>query len=163
MVDNTTIDDLFNLAIIAEQFSEKVYRGLAAKFSAYPEVATFWQLYAEEEVQHAHWLEQIRAAASPEQLSALADPQILKNAQKVLQHSSEHLLASIHNLEEAYRLVVNAETAEGDAVFDFLLEHFSADERARAFIRVQRGVHHNVSQRFPTRFKSAVERQAITV
>lgn len=160
MSDYTTIGDLFDLAIAAEKFGEKFYRGLAAKFASYPEVADFWQMYAEEEVQHAQWLEQIRAATTAERLSTPADPQMLERAKGVLQYSLESALANIHDLEEAYQLVVGAETAEGDAIFGFLIEHFSSDERAGAFIRAQIGDHYNVARRFPVKYKSRIARQA---
>ena len=87
MSNEETIAQLFDLAIAAERFGESLYRGLAARFAHNPEVADFWQTYAEEEVRHAQWLEQIRQAASPEVLATPADPQMLKEAQKILSYS----------------------------------------------------------------------------
>lgn len=92
MSDKSTIAKLLELAISVEKAAEELYRGLEVKFAHHQEVADFWRRYAVEEAGHARWLERLRDTLSPEQLSAPADPLVLKEARKVLQFSIENAL-----------------------------------------------------------------------
>jgi len=137
MADNTTMDELFQLAIEAEKAAETIYRRLAAKFAHHQEIADFWTSYAEQEVVHARWLAQIRDSASPEQLSAPADPRQVENVPRALQFSVEKALAGVHDLEDACQLANGLENSEVNTVFEFLIENFASDETAKTFLRSQ--------------------------
>ena len=128
MPNKATVSELFELAIAAEKAAEELYRRLEKKFAHHQEVADFWRKYAAEEVGHAHWLERLRDALNPDQLSAPADPFVLKDAHKVLQFSVENRLNDIKNLEDAYQLVNELENSETNAIFEFLITNFSSDE-----------------------------------
>lgn len=162
MSNKATVAELFELAIAAEKAAEKLYRGLEAKFAHQQEVADFWGEYAAEEAGHAQWLKRIRDAASPEQLSAPADPFILRDARRVLQFSVEHRLERIKNLEDAYQLVNELENSETYAIFEFLITNFISDKKAYSFLRSQLDDHlAKLATEFPTQFKGAAMRREI--
>jgi rubrerythrin len=149
------------LAISAEKATEELYRRLEAKFAHHQEVADFWGKYAAEEARHAQWLERLRDRSSPEQLSAPADPLMLKDARKILQFSIEDALEKIENLEDAYQLMTELENSETNAIFEFLIANFSSDERTLSFLRSQLEDHLARLTEFPTQFRGTARRQVI--
>lgn len=162
MPNEATVAELFDLAIAAEKAAEALYRGLEAKFAHHQEVADFWGKYAAEEAGHAKWLERLRDTSGPGQLSALADPHILKDARKVLQFSVENRLREIKNLEDAYQLAHELESSETNAIFEFLITNFASDEETQSFLRSQLKEHiAMLTVGFPTQFQSAVRRREI--
>lgn len=162
MSNKAMVADLFELAIAAEKAMEELYRGLEAKFAHHQEVADFWGKYAAEEARHARWLERLRDTSSPEQLSAPADPFMLKDARKILQFSIENRLKKIKNLEDAYQLVNELENSETNAIFEFLITNFSSDKETQSFLRSQLRDHiANLTIEFPTQFKGTARRQAV--
>jgi rubrerythrin len=164
MPNEATVNELFELAIAAEEAAEELYRGLQAKFAPHPDVARFWREYAAEEAAHARWLERIRGKLNPEQLSAPADSQMVSDVRKILRFSIENALKGIKNLEEACQLVSEVESSETNAIFEFLITDFATDEQAQSFIRAQLKDHiTKISTGFPPRFRSAASRLAIKV
>jgi hypothetical protein len=162
MSDKADVSKLFELAIAAERTNEELFRGLAAKFAHYQPVADFWVAYAQDEVLHAQSLEQIRDALSPEQLSAAADPYRLENAYKALQLQVKDALKGIDDLEEAYQLAHEVEHSETNAVFEFLIGNFSADQQTQSFLRSLLGEHiARLIDGFPAPFKQAARRREI--
>ena len=162
MAKKTTAGELFEMAIAAEHAAEELYRGMAAKFTQYPEVAEFWTKYAQEEVMHAKWLQRIRDTASPEHLAQEADPYQLKYARQALQFSIEKALGEIDNLEDAYQLANDVENSETNAVFEFLVSHFADDDKVRTFLRAQLREHvGRLMIDLPARFKHAASRKEI--
>ena len=160
MPNEATVAELFEMAVTAEKAAEALYRWLEAKFAHYQEVADFWGKYAAEEAGHARRLEHLRDRLSPGQLSAPADPRILKDARKILQFSVENTLRAIRNLEDACQLVHELESSETNAVFEFLITHFSSDEETQSFLRSQLKDHiARLTVGFPTQFQSAMRRQ----
>ncbi len=161
-MSHKTTRELFELAIAAEKATESLYLGMAKLFAAYPDVAEFWEKYAAEEVMHAKWLRRIRDTASPERLAEDADPTQLENAHRALQMSVEHALAGINNLEEAYQLANDVENSETNAVFEFLVTHFSEDKKVQAFLRSQLREHvGRLMISFPAQFKHAAYRREV--
>jgi len=159
---DVTVAELFEMAIGAEKAAEELYHGLAAKFAHHPEVADFWKEYAAEEDGHAQWLERIRNGLSQDELAALADPTILQEARAALRVSVERELNQIQNLEDAYQLVGEIENAETNAVFDFLITHFSSDAKTQTFLRSQLKDHiAKLMVDFPTQFKGAEMRRMV--
>jgi rubrerythrin len=161
MSSTETLADLIELAIQLENATEALYRGLGAKFAHHPELEKFWQRYAAEELGHARWLERLRRDSSAEQLSAPADPMMLKMAQKMLQFSVDSALAKIKNLDEAYELAVDVENSETNAIFTFLITNYYADKDTVAFLRNQIKDHiNNLTDELPAPFKDRALRQA---
>lgn len=153
MAQGTTIADLFALAIAAETSAAEFYRGLAAKFAGYSDVAEFWQRYATDEIAHARWLARLQGNVSLEQLAARADPVMLENARHAANISAEKLLADVHNLADAYELVNDLESSEINVVFDFLISSFPTDQEILSFLRAQLSEHINrLVTAFPKRF-----------
>jgi rubrerythrin len=161
MSNQTTVADLFKLAIAAEGATEQLYRGFQAKFAHHPDVAHFWEGYAAEESGHAQWLKRLRESSSPEHLSASADPKMLQAARWVLRFSVDDALAQIQNLQEAYELAHETEHSETNLIFEFLITNFS-DKKTLAFLRAQLGDHTGrLINEFPARFGSPTVRQAV--
>jgi rubrerythrin len=162
MSNQATVAELFELAIAAEKAAEKLYRGLEAKFAHYQEVADFWAGYATEEAWHVKGLEHIRHTLNPEQLSAPADPSMLKGARRLLQFSTENALKEVRNLEDAYQLVHEFESSETNVIFEFLITNFYSDKKAQSFLRSQLKDHiAKLITEFPTQFKHTAKRRAI--
>ncbi len=164
MSDTETLAQLIELAIQLEKSAEALYRGIAAKFTHHPELEKYWLHSAAEELGHARWLERLRRISSAEQLASPADPVMLKTAQKMLQFSVDNALANIKNFEDAYELAVDLENSETNAIFEFLITNYYADQDAVAFLRDQ--IRHHVASitdELPAEVKDRVLRQSIEV
>ena len=162
--NSDTVAELFELAIAAEKAAEVLYLGFAAKFSHHGDVADFWRGYAGEEVGHARWLERTCENSNREQLSASADPVILRDARKLLDFSPQNALGEIRNLEDAYQLANELENSEMNVVFEFIITNFSSDETAGSFLRSQLKDHiARLMLEFPARFSHAASRRTVTV
>lgn len=162
MSDETTVNELFDLAIQCEQVCEKLYRELETDFAHVPELAKFWEKYAREETGHARFLEGLRKESSEEKLSAFADASAIKSARTALQSSMEMGLRKIDDLEDAYRLAVELENSETNTVFEFLITNYSADERSQRFLRSQLKTHvANLTLDFPSKFNSSTTRRSV--
>ena len=161
MSNENTVAKLLELAIGAEKAAEELYRQLEAKFAQHQDVADFWRGYAAEEAGHARWLQKLRDTQSPEQLSAPADPSILKEAYMLAQFSTEHALKQVKTLEDAYQLVNELENSETNMVFEFLITNYSSDKEAQSFLRSQLKDHiARLVVEFPARFRQRASRQA---
>lgn len=136
-----TIGQVFETAIAAERAAEQLFLGLEAKFSAHEELAIFWRGYAADEVSHAQWLEELRARLTPEKLGGLADSGTMNLLHAVAGFSVEKALGGVKDLEDAYQLVSEVESAETNAIFGFLVDNFEADEQVRGFLRSQLNSH----------------------
>ncbi len=135
MTGQATVAELFKLAIELEESTQELYRGFETKFSRHQKIADFWKQYAAEEAGHAKWLARLRDSLSAEELSAPADPSMIETARRMLKSSIKHRLADITNLEDAYELAHELENSETNAIFEFLIVHFSTDEATQDFLR----------------------------
>ncbi len=162
MSDQTTIAELIDLAIAAEEAAEKLYLGFETRFAHHTPVARSWQKYALEEAGHTHWLERLRERASPEQLATLAEPRIVRDARLALQRSVDDLLQTVGTLEDAYQLAHEFEHAETNIVFEFLISSFAEDRNTRMFLRAQLREHvAKLMIGFPQEFQNSAIRQEI--
>lgn len=162
MSNTETVANLFEMAIAAEGIAEQLYRGLAPKFAHHPDVADFWSRYAAEEAGHARWLEHLWGTIDLQQLEAVADGSIVRQAHKLLQFSPESALRQIKTLEDAHQLVSELENSELNVIFEFLITNFSSDKTAQAIVRTQLREHiARLITEFPARFKHPASRQAV--
>ena len=162
--NSDTVAELFELAIAAEKAAEVLYLGFAVKFSYHGDVADFWRDYAGEEAGHARWLERTFENSGPEQLSTPADPEILRDARKLVEFSPQNALGEIKNLEDAYQLSNKLENSEMNVIFEFIISNFSSDETAGSFLRSQLKDHiARLMLEFPARFSHAASRQTVAV
>lgn len=162
MQNTNTLAGLFDLAAQAEYNAEKLYRALARMFAPYEDVAQFWNRYAEEEVSHAKWLMNRKTQLPAELLAQPADPDIWQLAWRVNQVSIERILEGIHDLQEAYEIANEIEHAETNAVFEFLIGHFSEDAQTQAFLRSQLNDHvSRLMIAFPSRFHMPIVRRTV--
>jgi rubrerythrin len=159
MSQQVTVDQLFDLAISLERAAEALYQGLAAKFAHAPQVAQFWQQYAAEEASHARHLAYIQAEMSPERSSEAADAGMVEQARRRLEVSMGTQLNQVRNLEDAYQLANELESAETNAVFEFLIERFSGTQEAQSFVRAQLKSHiGRLMTEFPEPYRSRTSR-----
>jgi rubrerythrin len=164
MSNTETLAQLIELAIQLEKSAEALYRGIAAKFTHHPDLEKFWLRYAAEELGHARWLERLRKTSSAEQLASPADPEMLRMAQKLLQFSVDNALEKLQNFEDAYELAVDLENSETNAIFEFLITNYYADQDAVAFLRNQMRSHiTHLTDDLPAEVKDRVLRQSIEV
>jgi rubrerythrin len=164
MLYETSVDELFKMAITAERQTEVLYRRLMEMFAAYPDVVAFWQQYATEETVHARWLTNLRDKLTPEQLAAPADADMLKMANRVLGLSMDELLTKVQTMDDAYELVNELENSETNAICEFLIDNFAANERAQAFLRSQlKGHVTRLMTDLPAQFRGKSNRQSIQV
>ena len=162
METETTAAMLFELAISAELLAEELYRGLALKFSHVPEIASLWEEYAADEVKHALWLERLCDSVDAESLAAPGDPLILQHVNKALRIGVEEKLAEIENLQDAYELATELENSETNAVFEFLLNHYSTDDGTRRFLLGQLTEHlAKLKARMPALYRSLEARRGV--
>jgi len=164
MSADDTLGQLFELAIALEKTADMFYRGLARRFKHVPEVTAFWTHYADEEAGHARWLDGLRSQLEPAKLRLPIDPVMIDSATRQLQISPEKMLARITNLEEAYQAAVEAENAETNTIFEFLVTDYSLSHRSRNFLRNQIHVHADrITSEFPASFRDHASRLAVKV
>jgi hypothetical protein len=160
-----TVDTLFDYAIELEKAAEDLYRNMAQLFSTEPKVVRFWEQYANEERGHAAYLERVRKAMSPDELSKPAKKSILVQAHRSLQGTSQVDLRKVRNLEDAYQLALDVENSETNAIFDFMISNFSTGELAKSykFLKMQLNLHVTKMEReFPAPYKSRSHREKLT-
>lgn len=158
MTGQTTVAELFELAIKLEESAQDLYRGFESKFSHHQKIADFWKQYAAEEAGHARWLARLRGGLSTEELSALADPSMYEAARRLLKSFVGNRLAGVTDLEDAYQLAHELENSEINTIFEFLIVHFSTDETTQNFLRSHLKDHiGKLMLWFPTQFNVAVQ------
>ena len=162
MQNEVTISEAFDIAIAAEKASEKLFLGLAAKFVPHPDLAAFWQQYAQDETQHAQWLQALKLKLAPAKLAAHADSDIVASLRSVSAFSVDKALAGVKDLESAFRLVREIENGEINAVFSFLLDALEPDAATRSFVRTQL-THHigRLDVGIPAAYRDRAKRRAI--
>lgn len=161
-MDNVTVTRAFEIAISAERAAQQLFQGLEAKFAHYQDVAAFWGQYADDELKHAEWLENLQARLTTEQLSGLVDNHTVELLQAVTDLSVEKALRGVKDLEDAYQLVNDIESGETNAIFQFLLNNFETDEQMRDFLRMQLTKHvSKLSIDLPVQYKGTLARRAI--
>ena len=161
-----TVDKLFDYAIELERAAETLYRQMGKMFAHQPDVARYWDHYADEERGHASYLERTKAGVSAKRLALPADTKIITDAQKCLDVVSHKKLESIHNLEDAFQLATELESSETNAIFEFMITNFSREELAKShkFLQIQLGSHiARLETELPDAYKSKAARQNLTV
>ncbi len=154
MAKTDTLGELNELTITLEYAAEATYRGLAIMFSHEPEIAQFWNLLADEESGHAQWLENLHNGLEEHQLRKQVDSRFSEGVRTLLEISPEARLRKVGTLEEALQMALDLETAETNAVFDFLISDYLLATKAREFLRNQVGVHvERLTKGLPERFQ----------
>ncbi len=157
-----TIGNLIELAVALERSNEAYYRGLQEKFSHSPEVANFWQAYADEEVGHARWLEQLKERVKAKLSTPLEHTHLIDAAQRLLRITPEEHLSRVGNLEEGYHLAVELENSETNTIFEFLILNYSLTAQAANFLQAQLHSHmKRLMEGFPADYNSRARRLAV--
>ncbi|MCP4541675.1 MAG: hypothetical protein GY832_31470 [Chloroflexi bacterium] len=158
MTNKATVARLFELAIELEESAQELYHELGQKFVHHPKAANFWKQYAVEEAGHAKWLASLRDDLSTKELAASADTAMIEAAREMLEFPIKNKLARVTDLRDAYQLAKELENSETNVIFEFLITHFSANEKTRNFLRSHLKDHiGKLMLWFPTQFDVAEE------
>jgi hypothetical protein len=113
-------------------------------------------------VGHAQALQNLQDQLSAEKLSELTDVGMMNAARCSLQAGQEVTATEITDLQMAYELASELESGETNAMFEFLITHFSQDKKTQVFLRSQLRDHvAKLMLEFPERFGEAVLRKEI--
>jgi hypothetical protein len=157
-----TVEQAFVVAIEVERLTEQLYQGLSAKFAHHADVAEFWNIFAIDEAKHGEWLVKTHSRLTAEQLGDYVNEETQAQLISARRFSVEKALQSVHNLEDAYILVVDIENGETNAIFKFLLDNFEPDGRTREFLVRQINQHiASLSLNLPTDYKGIITRKAM--
>jgi hypothetical protein len=160
-----TVGKLFDYAIELEKAAETMYRRLGKLFAYAHDVEQFWNHFADEERGHASYLERIRQGVDIKRLSEPADDKMIQDVHMCLSAASPKRLDSIQNFEDAYQLAVELENSETNAIFEFMIVNFSADEleKSQKFLRVQLSYHlDGLKTGLPSQYGSSIARRNLT-
>lgn len=161
---DATLADLFRMAIQLEESAQVFYTQLSSLFAGCPDAADYWRQYADEEAEHAGWLDRLRKECSPERLADPADPFYLLVARELLSHSLEEALDRVSHLGDAYQLALQIENSETNAIFNFLVENTARDKMASEILRELVGGHvRRLEHEFPEKFGNHVEQSTIEI
>jgi hypothetical protein len=82
----------------------------------------------------------------------------------MLQFSVDNALGKINNFEDAYQLAVDLENSETNAIFEFLITNYYADQEVVAFLRDQIE-HHiaSITNELPAEVKNRALRESTRV
>jgi len=128
-----TIDTLFTLSIEAEMAAREFYEGLLRLFGHNPRAARVWEEMRSDEEEHAHFLEEVRARLTPEQLQEPADPEMMRGLRNALmKFSPQGMLQSIRDLNDAYNYAHELENSEINSVLEFIINEYHIDPVLRA-------------------------------
>ena len=125
------------LAAQAERMAEKVYHEIGARFIQVPELAAYWNRYADEEAGHARWMENLHRRLDPAQRDQPANSDMWGRINRLIHADASELLNHIHTLQDAWDLTNEMEHGETNIIFEFLIAHFSKDPYTMAFLRMQ--------------------------
>lgn len=137
MAQYVTLNDLINSAIVAEDVTGNVYKTFERMFSHQPEVAAFWKTMADDENEHARILANVHGLVTVEALASLIRAEMVEKVYELKGLDIESLIASVHNLDDAYWIAYQLESSEVNTVFNFLTsQYLPADESYRIFSSV---------------------------
>ena len=129
MIKITSLGELIEAAIAAENAARKVYLGFTHKFIFRPDASEFWQLMADDESDHARILSEMREHVPEEDMNTPIDARMAEKAEQLQNLDIRELVNSVENLDDAYRIAYDLESSEVNAIFNFLTIRFlSSDE-----------------------------------
>ncbi|MEW6401913.1 MAG: ferritin family protein [Chloroflexota bacterium] len=156
-----TISELFTVSLQLEREAHIIYSKWAKAFAAYPEIASFWLQYAQEELRHAKLLEKARSSLSPEQLMSGTGVSSFLTTFDLLQNLKQ-FEEKIINLEDAYQFAKKMEHSEINTLFEFLVSRSLLFEMSE----VSDGISHHIDRLendFPAEFRNPDKRRNIKV
>lgn len=157
---SVTLRKTVEIAIAAERAAETLYLGLQAMFAHHEPVAAYWGQYAFAEAKHAEWLEGLLDRLDSETLDQRLDGEVEYMLNEVAGFSVENALRHVDDLEDAYQLVHRLESAETNAIFKFLLDHFEPDREMKEFLRLQLEKHvEKLATDFPLEYRGTAMRK----
>jgi DNA-binding GntR family transcriptional regulator len=159
---NSTVEELFELAIQIENTCQALYESMEGKFAHQPEIVSYWHCYALEEAGHARWLADLRSRSTRDELEKKASDEVLLHAKKMLKFTSDQAGKHVHDLEEAYQVATELENSETNAVFEFLIANYAGDQGTVNFLRTQLKVHmSNLQTNLPRAYQSKSARRSL--
>ena len=129
-----TIEAVFKRAIGFEYKAADIFKEFSKLFSHIQEISSFWQEMAEDEIQHADTLQNIRKSLTTEQLLSPCDKELSMKVDITQRMLTEVSIASIKNLDDAYELAHELEFSELNAIFKLLATKFFPPEQRRQIV-----------------------------
>jgi rubrerythrin len=129
-----TIEEIFERAIQVECKAADIYEEFSQLFSHIPKISAFWRGLAEDEMQHANTLQDVRKSLTSEQLLSTCDKEMSEEVARIQRMLSDDITASIKNLDDAYELAHKLEFSEFNAIFKFLAIEFVRSEELEQFV-----------------------------
>lgn len=138
----STIREIFDIAIAAEQAAQQIYRGFMKKFGHVAAAAGLWQDLLNDEIYHEQELKRIFGRISQDQPLSDDETELLAKAKHEVETISvEALLKSVATLDDAYEIAYALEHSEVNAVFGFLVRRHTSSEDQYAFVMSLIGEH----------------------
>ena len=166
MENNTvyqTISELFSVSLQLEREAQILYTKWANAFASYPEVASFWSQYAQEEADHARFLEEVRSSLSREQLMSGTGVTSFSTTFTLLQNLKQ-TEAKIKNLDDAYVFAEAMEHSEINTLFEFLVSRSPRVEAELNKVSEKISKHINrLADDFPQEFRTSDARRNVKV
>lgn len=157
------LEEIFGRAIEIEHAAAGIYTRFSQLFSHLPEVSAFWRGLAEDEMQHANTLRDVRESLTSEQLASPCDIETsdrVAAAQRVVREDST---ASAKNLDDAYEVAHELEFSEVNAIFKLLATAFVPSEERRQFVVEEITQHQQKLVDFGRGFGDRDSRKAIAI
>ena len=136
-----TIEAIFARAIGFEYKAADIFKEFSKLFSHIQEISSFWQELAEDEIQHAETLQNIRKSLTSEQLLSPCDKEISMKVDITQCMLTAVSIASIRNLDDAYELAHELEFSEVNTIFKLMTTEFIHSQERRQFIVSQISEH----------------------
>jgi rubrerythrin len=158
-----TISELFSVALQLEREAQILYTKWAKAFASYPEVASFWSQYAQDEAQHARILEEVRSSLSREQLMSSTGVSSFSAIFNLLQNLKQ-TEARIKNLDDAYVFAQAMEHSEINSLFEFLVSRSPHLEAEIGKLNEKISTHINrLEDDFPQEYRTSDARRRVKV
>lgn len=129
-----TIEEIFERAIVFEYKAEGIFKEFSILFSHIPEISSFWQEMAEDEIEHADILQNIRKSLTSQQLLSPCDVEMSMKIDMTQRMLNEVSIASIKNLDDAYELAHDLEFSEVNTIFKLMTSEFIHSQERKQYI-----------------------------
>ena len=129
-----TIEVIFERAIEFENKAAHIFRDLSKLFSHIQEISFFWLELAEDEIQHANILQNVRKSLTSEHLLCPCDKEMSVKIDITQRMLTDVSTALIKNLDDAYELAHDLEFSEVNTIFKLLSTKFVHSEERKNFV-----------------------------
>ncbi len=161
MNTSPTAANIFDLSIAIEKEMVAFYCRLRQLFGYLPEIRDFWGGMRDEEIEHIIQLRILQDSLPPEKIFEPVDPAWVEKGTRVLGKIKSSIEEPIADLDQAYELAHEWETAEVNRIFLFLARKFVTGEDRKAMVESMIDHHLEKLMDFLPAYRTVEERQSI--